>query len=81
MTGQFPHPSASSDISPIEPVWHLLKEKIRARPYFPTNKKALKIALWEAWDGIIDQNIDNYVVSMGKRVQALIAAKGGHTKY
>lgn len=77
----FPHPAASPDMSPIENVWHILKEKIRKRPRAPTSKEELKQAVREAWEEISDEDINKYVRSMQNRVQDLIAAKGGHTKY
>lgn len=77
----FPHPAASPDMSPIEPVWHVLKEKIRMRPRTPTTQEELKQAVREAWDEISEEDIDKYVRSMEHRVQDLIQAKGGHTKY
>lgn len=81
MVERFPHPAASPDMSPIEPVWHVLKEKLRALPRTPTSKEELKIVIREAWDSITEQEIDKYVNSMQDRVRALIEARGGHTKY
>lgn len=77
----FPHLAASLDMNPIKPVWHLLKEKLRARPRFPTSQAELKVSVQEAWDYITEQDIDKYVDSMQNWVQALIKAKGEHTKY
>lgn len=77
----FPHPASSPDMSPIEAVWHVLKEKIRKRPRSPTTQEELKQAVYEAWDEITEEEIDKYVQSMQNRVQDLINAKGGHTKY
>lgn len=77
----FPHPAASPDMSPVENVWHILKEKIRARPRMPTTQNELVQAVREAWDEITEQDINKYVKGMPERVQALIKAKGSHMKY
>lgn len=76
-----PHPASSPDMNPIEPLWHILKEKIRARHHTPTTQEGLKQAVREAWDDISEEDIDKCVRSMENRVQDLIEAKGGHTKY
>lgn len=77
----FLHPAASPNMSPIENVWHVLKKKVRARPRTPTTQEELEEAVREAWDETSEHDIDKYVQSMQKRVQDLIQAKGGHTKY
>ncbi|KAF7964410.1 hypothetical protein HWV62_8469 [Athelia sp. TMB] len=77
----FPHPAASPDMSPIEPIWHVLKEKIRMRPQAPTSQEELKQAVREAWDEISEEDINKHVQSMQNRIQDLIKAKGGHTRY
>lgn len=75
------HPAASPDVNPIEPVWHDLKELIRACKHIPTTLKELKEAVKEAWDQVPIAKIDKYVTSMEERVQAVIKAKGGHTPF
>jgi len=77
----FPHPAASPDMSPIEPVWKTLKTLIRARPHPPTSLAELKTAVLEAWDQITIHDIDVHVKCMGDRIQALLKAKGGHTPF
>jgi transposase len=44
----FPHPPSSPDANPIEPVWHELKNAIRARPHAPSSLAELKVAVVEA---------------------------------
>ena len=75
------HPTASPDVNPIEPVWHDLKEFIRAREHIPTTFKELKEAVKEAWDQVPIAKVNKYVQSMEDRVQAVIKAKGGHTPF
>lgn len=76
-----PHPPSSPDVNPIEPLWHTLKELIRAREHIPTNLDELKIAIREAWELITVEDIDKHAKSMMKRVEAVLEANGGHTRY
>ncbi|KAF7964799.1 hypothetical protein HWV62_2878 [Athelia sp. TMB] len=76
-----PHPAASPDMNPIEPVWHVLKTLIRNRPRIPTSLEELKTAAKEAWAQVSEADIDKHVRSMEDRVRALLSAKGGHTRY
>jgi hypothetical protein len=77
----FAHPAKSPDLSPIESVWHVMKSKIRARTRLPTSLKELKVAVLEAWDDITPEEINSHVKHMQDRVKAVLAAKGGHTKF
>ena len=73
----FPHPAYSPDISPIEPIWRVLKRKINNRPRHPTSLAELEQAIREEWANIPQMVIDNYIRAMPKRLQALYKAKGG----
>ncbi|KAF5335604.1 hypothetical protein D9758_017265 [Tetrapyrgos nigripes] len=77
----FPHPPSSPDISPIEYVWCELKKLVRAREHPPTSTEGLIAAVKEAWDMIAVKDIDKYVNRMDDIVDAVLKAKGGHTKY
>lgn len=77
----FDHPAKSPDMSPIEPLWNTLKTLIRARPHPPTSLTELKTAVREAWAEITPRDINVHVRHMNDRIKAVIAAKGGHTKY
>ena len=77
----FPHPAASPDLSPIEPLWNTLKNIIRARPHPPSSLAELKIAVVEAWGEISPRDINVHVRHMQDRIRAVLAAGGGHTKY
>lgn len=77
----FPHPACSPNLNPIEHLWHLLKEIIRGRERTPTTIDELKEAVRQAWDQITVDEVDKYAGSMGDRVEAVIAAKGGHTRF
>jgi transposase len=77
----FPHPPSSPDINPIECIWHELKKRVRARRHSPTSTEGLIAAVKEAWDAIPIEDIDKYVNRMDDIVNAVLKAKGGHTKY
>ncbi|KAJ7508151.1 hypothetical protein B0H11DRAFT_1626942, partial [Mycena galericulata] len=77
----FPHPPFSPDVSPIEPLWQVLKNGIRAYKPRPTSYEALCEAIHAVWDQITIQQIDHFVDRIPKIVDVLIDADGGHTGY
>lgn len=77
----FLHPPNSPDLSPIEPVWHELKKRLRSLPRTPTTWDQLGDAVLEVWNGIPFEDVDKYIDRMPEVVQAVLDAKGGHTKY
>ena len=76
-----PHPASSPDLNLIKHLWHLIKEIIRGLEHAPTTVAELKNAVYQAWDQIMVGQINSYAESMEDRVQAVIAAKGGHTRF
>lgn len=76
-----PWPPQSPDLNPIEHVWELLERRIRQRPCQPSSLTALRVFLQQEWHNIPDLDLQHLVESMPKRVRAVIAAKGGNTKY
>lgn len=76
-----PWPGNSPDLNPIENAWELLKRKVAKET--TTNKRLLTEALIKIWhhDEELKENIKKCIQSMPKRVQAVIEAKGGSTKY
>jgi transposase len=77
----FPHPPSSPDLSPIEPLWKTLKTLIRSRSHIPSNIEELKAVVCEAWEQITEHDINCHVKHMEEKVQAVLEAKGGHTKW
>jgi hypothetical protein len=78
----------SPDLNPIEHIWWHLKAKVLE--LFPElkdleageeAKEALERALIIAWDSIDHTIIESCMESMCRRRDAVIAAKGWHTKY
>ena len=73
-------PGNSADLNPIENVWTILKNKVFERQ--PTNAKMLEQAIKEMWvRDISPAYCRNLVESMPRRLEAVIKAKGGPTKY
>lgn len=76
----------SPDLNPIEAVWNKMKDYIEA--YYldgeagkqPTYDQ-LRVIVREAWDSITVKFLRELIKSMPARCQAVIDAKGGHTKY
>jgi hypothetical protein len=76
-----PWPGNSPDLNPIENLWELLKRDISKN--LITNKRDLIEKLINVWHHSeeIKKICQNLIKSMTRRVEAVIAAKGGHTKY
>ena len=72
-------PPQSPDLNPIENLWSILDQQVDKGDV--TNKLKLFSALEDAWNKIDDHYLQNLVESMPRRLQAVIQAKGGHTKY
>ena len=77
----FSHPAQSPDLNPIEHVWKYLKDQVNQRPTRPQNLDALWDALLEEWEKIDVGFINSLIESMPDRVEAVIDASGGSTKY
>ena len=72
-------PAQSPDMNVIENLWALLDKNIRSHKI--SNKEELKRALLEEWQKITLETTQKLVHSMPTRIQALVKAKGFHTKY
>lgn len=80
---QLNFPPQSPDLNPIEHIWEELDRRIR-KPEVKTkitDKQSLKSALERAWESITHDITENLVLSMPRRLQAVIASNGGPTKY
>ncbi|GFY25210.1 transposable element Tc1 transposase [Trichonephila clavipes] len=76
-----PWPAYSPDMSPIEHVWDIVGGRLARdlRPVVSTDELWLRIQT--IWNTLPQADIQNLFNSMPRRVAALIAAHGGHTKY
>jgi len=74
-------PAQSPDLNPIENLWDEIKKILRSRKVKPTNLSSLERQVRKAWKSISSEKIENLVESMPRRIQAVINANGGPTKY
>lgn len=72
-------PSRSPDLNWQENVWEMMMQGLRLR--CPQTMEGLKIAMQEEWEKLPLHKIRSCVLSMPRRLRAVIAAKGGHTHY
>lgn len=74
-------PGNSPDMNPIETLWDILKDEIHSEPI--TTKTKLIEKLIQSWfhSPRILEMTKKLIRGMPKRIQALIEAKGGPTKY
>ncbi|CAB1447842.1 unnamed protein product [Pleuronectes platessa] len=72
-------PSQSPDLNPIENIWQDLKIAVHRRS--PSNLTELHLFCQEEWTNLSISRCAKLVETYPKRLAAVIAAKGGSTKY
>ena len=76
-----PWPPSSPDLNPIKNIWGMIKDRINARQPRLTKKEEILAAIQEEWDRISGRELDNLISSMPTRIQQVIKARGGPTKW
>ena len=74
-------PAQSPDLSPIEHQWVHLKRQLDQYPTAPKGVWEIWERVVEEWNKIPSEVCQNLIESMPRRLEAVIKAKGGHTKY
>lgn len=74
-------PARSPDLNPIEHIWDELGVNIRRRLNPPLCLQELRAVLTEEWERIPQEHVANLIRSMTRRLQAVIQARGGNTRY
>nr|CAH7718211.1 unnamed protein product [Callosobruchus chinensis] len=74
-------PAMSPDMSPIEHVWDYVSRAIFNRNHPPRSTQELIVAATEEWDNIPQEVINNLLIGMHRRVDALIRSRCGNTKF
>ena len=78
---QMDWPPHSPDLNPIEHVWDMLGRRIRNLIPAPRTLDELRRALSEQWAVIPQEDISRLVQSMPRRIDTVIQARGGNTRY
>ena len=73
-------PARSPDLNPIEHAWDMLQTAVSS-PVQPASVQELRQALLEEWDQIPQYKIERLISSMPRRCQAVIEARGHHTRF
>ena len=74
-------PAQSPDINPIEHLWGTLKSKLHTYEEHPKGVWGLWERLCAEWNNIDKKECQTLIESMPRRLEAVVKAKGGHTKY
>ena len=73
-------PAQSPDLNPIEHLWNHLKRKLAEYEVTPPRNFGRE-RVQEEWGKIKPEVCPGLIESMPRRVEAIIKAKGGYTKY
>ncbi len=74
-------PAQSPDLNPIEYMWHVLKQKLGDHELMPTSMHELWLRVQHEWESINVDDCMKLIETMPKRLEAVMKAKGGNTKY
>jgi hypothetical protein len=74
-------PAQSPDLNPIEHTWDHLKNCLLGHERAPTRVHQLWDRVVVEWGKISVEECQKWIESMPRRIQAVIKAKGYHTKY
>ena len=74
-------PEQSSDLNPIEHLWHHFKKKLNKYENTPHSLHELWERVEREWNAIDKSVCQGLIESMPRHVAAVLKAKGGYTKY
>jgi len=72
-------PAQSPDLNPIENLWRMIKVELKSRP--AANIEELWQNVQDVWNSIEPAQIQSLIESMPRRMEAVLRANGGPTKY
>ena len=73
--------ACSPDMNPIEHAWDTLKRAVFGRDDPPITPRDLRRIALDEWDNLEQQDLDELVDSMPRRIKACINARGHATGY
>ena len=74
-------PARSPDLNPIEHAWDMLQTVVSSRPVQPASVQEFRQFLLKEWDQIPQYKIRMLISIMWRSCQAVIEARGHHTRY
>ena len=74
-------PAMTPDLNPIEHIWDMLGRRIHALEPPVQNLRQLEATLHREWQQLSQQVIRRLTGGMKRRVEAVIQARGGYTRY
>ena len=74
-------PAQSPDLNPIEHLWGHLKRRLAGYEQPPKGIQELWRRIEEEWGKIAAEVCQGLIESMPRRIEAVLKAKGGYTKY
>ncbi len=74
-------PPQSPDLSPIEQLWDVVEREIHILDVQPANLQQLRDAIMSIWTNISEECFQHLVESMPRRINAVMKAKVGPTRY
>ena len=76
-----PWPAMNPDLNPIEHVSDMLGRRMQAREPPVQNIRQLEAAFHREWQQLSQQDIRRLTGGMRRRVEAVIQARAGYTRY
>ena len=71
----------SPDLNPIENVWRIMKQRIKARTYFPGTVNEMRKAVQQEWARLRPVDFNQFVDSMPERIVELQKRAGMQTRW
>ncbi len=72
-------PACSPDLSPIENIWHVIKQKIRQRR--PQTLQQLETYIRQEWNQILTPKLQKLITSMLIHLQTVLKRRGDATPW
>ncbi|TGZ80744.1 hypothetical protein EX30DRAFT_50137 [Ascodesmis nigricans] len=73
--------SSSPDLNPIENLWRIIKQRIKARKEFPNTVPKMNEALQDEWDRLEPRDFNPFIDSMPMRIAEVLKRDGQAASY